>query len=134
MTIEYMSARALVPSKNAHLYLYAEDLRGKRTVVEIDVCAPRESHIRDGGESEDKATLYFSGRKKRLILNKTNAKLLYRVLGAPHTKWAGQSIEIFPAVVTTKDGPTPAIRMADPKNHAVNSLRKGERDTTAGGA
>lgn len=76
------------PSK----YLKASDLQGAEPVVTID-CVKMEEVGRD---KQHKAVLYFNGKEKGLVLNKTNANKITELLGSGITEeWAGQRIRLF---------------------------------------
>jgi hypothetical protein len=76
------------PSK----YLKASDLQGAEPVVTID----RLEIEAVGREKQQKAVLYFRGKEKGLVLNKTNANKITDLLGTALTEeWEGQRIRLF---------------------------------------
>ncbi len=76
------------PSK----YLKASDLGKSEPVVTID----RVEHEPVGREREMKAVLYFQGKEKGVVLNKTNAKKITELLGSPETNdWSGFQIRLY---------------------------------------
>jgi hypothetical protein len=76
------------PSK----YLKASDLQGAEPVVTID----RVELEPIGRDKEMKAVLYFRGKDKGLVLNKTNATKITQLLGSGVTEeWDGQRIRLY---------------------------------------
>lgn len=80
-------------------YLKASDLGSNQPVVTID----RVEHEPVGREKEMKAVIYFTGKEKGVVLNKTNAKKITDLVGSPETDdWAGFKIRLF--ATTTEFG------------------------------
>lgn len=74
-------------------YLKASNLQGKEIVVTID----RVDFEAVGREREMKAVLYFQGKQKGVVLNKTNAKKIIEIAGSAITEdWNGVQIKIYP--------------------------------------
>lgn len=76
-------------------FLDASDLMasGNITLTISDVSAPGEE--RDGTDKViDKAIIAFKGAKKRLILNKTNAKIIAMAHGKKPSLWPGKTITL----------------------------------------
>lgn len=61
-------------------YLGAWDLQGRDAIVTIDKIVGAEI-TGDGGKTSKKPLIYFVGKKKPLILNKTNLKALHGMYG-----------------------------------------------------
>lgn len=77
------------PSK----YLKASDLKGAEPVVTMD----RVEYEPVGQDKEMKAVLYFVGKEKGLVLNKTNANKITQLAQSPVTEdWHGQQIKLYP--------------------------------------
>lgn len=73
-------------------FLKAADLQGRRVVVEIDRVSEE-----DLG-SEKKPVLWFIGKDRGLVLNKTNANAIQDILGTDETDdWHGQRVVLHPA-------------------------------------
>lgn len=73
-------------------YLKASDLGDKSPVVTID----RIEVEPIGRDKEMKPILYFQGKDKGLVLNKTNAKKIAELTGSKDTDdWAGCQIRIY---------------------------------------
>ena len=76
-------------------FLEAIDLpEGELVAVAIaDIVSP--STEKDAqGKVIDKAMLAFKGKKKRLVLNKTNYRLCKMILGADPSKWIGKQVSV----------------------------------------
>lgn len=86
------------PSK----YLKASDLQGVEPIVTMD----RVDFEPVGRDREMKAVLYFAGKAKGLVLNKTNANKITELTGTGITEeWQGQKIRLY-ATETTFGGDT----------------------------
>lgn len=86
------------PSK----YLKASDLNGAEPVVTMD----RVEYEPVGQKREMKAVLYFAGKDKGLVLNKTNAHKIIDLTGTAITEeWQGQRVRLY-ATETTFGGDT----------------------------
>lgn len=74
-------------------YLKAADLQNQTAVVTIDKVAFEAV----GREREQKAVLYFVGKTKGVVLNKTNAKKIIEISGSALTEdWTGLTIALYP--------------------------------------
>jgi hypothetical protein len=73
-------------------YLKASDLAGASPVVTIDRLAIEPI----GRDREMKPVLYFAGKSKGLVLNKTNASKIAELTGSKDTDdWAGCQIRLY---------------------------------------
>jgi hypothetical protein len=73
-------------------YLKAADIHGHEPVVTID----RVEHEPVGRQKEMKAVLYFRGKDKGLILNKTNANKIIEMSGSALTEeWDGFRVRLY---------------------------------------
>src|SRR5678816_1403114 len=74
-------------------YLKASDLAGRAVVVTID----RVEFEPVGRDKEVKAVVYFVGKTKGVVLNKTNARKITEITGSALTEeWVGSAITIYP--------------------------------------
>jgi len=74
-------------------YLKASDLGGHTVVVTID----RVEFEPVGREREMKAVLYFVGKTKGVVLNKTNARKITEIAGSALTEdWQGHALALYP--------------------------------------
>jgi len=85
-------------------YVSAVDLQGRDQVVTITKVTPGELP-KAGTSKKDRAPiLYFEGKEKGLVLNKTNMKTIAGITGSFKVKdWIGQAITIYPT--TCQFGP-----------------------------
>jgi len=96
-----MKVSVLFPSN----YLRAADLNGQDVTVTID----KISH-EDIGD-DNKPVVYFRGKKKGLVLNKTNANNIAIACGDDTEDWIGQEITLYPTVVDFQGRSVEAIRV-----------------------
>lgn len=76
----------------ASKYISAADLRGKDVTVTID-----RVEIEKMQTGEKKPAMYFRGKDKGFLLNKTNFNTIAQVLGADDTDdWEGKQITLYP--------------------------------------
>lgn len=74
-------------------YLKASDLKGNQAVVTID----RVEFEPVGRDREMKAVIYFVGKQKGVVLNKTNARKITEITGSALTEeWHGSAIVLYP--------------------------------------
>lgn len=90
-------------------YIAATDLDGNNVTVTM-----KNVDFEKVGE-EQKPVLYFKGKTKGLILNKTNAKNIATVYGDDMDDWTGQDIVLFPAMVDFQGKTVEAIRIRAPQ-------------------
>jgi hypothetical protein len=90
----------LYPSR----YLRCADLDGKPMRVTIS------DITREDINGESKVLLSFA-EGKQLILNKTNARSIARILGDETSAWHGRAIMLVPTVVDFKGDSVDAIRV-----------------------
>ena len=89
-------------------YIKASDLKGGQPVVVID----RIEFEPVGQKKEMKPILYFEGKEKGLVLNKTNAKNIAGLTGTFETDdWVGFSIRLYATNVEFQGDTVEAIRV-----------------------
>ncbi len=97
-------------------YVKAADLEGKDRTVVIDRVVLEEL-VMQGGKREWKPVLSLcspTGRKlgKRLVCNKTNAKLIAKATGKKRVEeWIGQKITLYPTTTKAKGEVVECIRV-----------------------
>jgi hypothetical protein len=91
----------LYPSR----FLRCADLNGKPMRVTIAGIA------REDIGGEPKVIMSFTDGAKSLIVNKTNAKAIARILGDETRAWTGHDIMLVPAAVDFKGDSVDAIRV-----------------------
>jgi hypothetical protein len=104
-----MKASDAFPSK----YISAADLQGRDVPAKITHIASEEI----GGKS--KFICYFAGKKKGLVLNKTNWNSIVRISGQDDTDdWTGVEVCLFEAMVDFQGDIVPAVRVKAPPKRA----------------
>ena len=95
-------------------YLKASDLGGAQPTVTID----RVEFEPVGREREMKPIVYFEGKEKGIVLNKTNAKNIANLVGSFQTEeWVGFRIRLYATNVEFQGETVEAIRIkAAPPN------------------
>ena len=101
-----MNINEAFPSK----YLKASDLQGHNISVTIGNVVTE-----DIGKGEEKLIIYFQGKQKGIVLNKTNANNIAAVYGPETEDWVGQPIVIFEAMVDFQGKTVPALRVRAPQ-------------------
>ena len=71
-------------------FLKAADLQGRAVM-----CTIQEVRSEDIGDGH-KPVIYFTGKEKGLVLNRTNALTITEAYGEETDDWVGQQIEVFP--------------------------------------
>ncbi len=93
------------PSK----YLSAADLQGQIVPVSI-------SHItKEDIGGDDKLVLYFAGKEKGLVLNKTNAVFISQLYGDDTTYWQGNVLELYDIHTEYQGKPVQGLRVRAPQ-------------------
>ena len=92
-------------------FLKAADLQGKRVRVNIEWVGQEMLRDDKGGEQE-KIVVQFRKRDKKLVLNKTNAETIARMLGDDTDDWIGKEIQLYPAQVNFAGQMVPEIGRA----------------------
>ena len=100
-----MQISAAFPSE----FLKAADLQGREVKVTVDRVEMRE--VGDG----DKPVLFFQGKEKGVVLNKTNADTLASAYGEETDGWAGQPIVLFTTSVLFEGRRVQGIRVRIPQ-------------------
>lgn len=94
------------PSK----FLKAADLQGKtvRAVMQ-------HVEMQDVGDDEFKPVLFFQGKAKGLVLNKTNANNIALIYGDETSDWFGHELLLYPTMVDYQGRSVDAIRVRAPR-------------------
>ena len=80
--------------------------------VEIERIEPSGSVKCADGRMIDKPVVYFKGKDKGLVLNKTNARAVARKHGASMDAWIGKTVSIYQARVDAfGERDVPAVRI-----------------------
>ena len=90
-------------------YLKAADLQGRRVQVVI------ERVEMEGIGGDTKPVVYFRGKDRGLVLNKTNANAIWGLTGTDETDdWEGVSIVLFPSRTDFQGRNVDCIRVDPP--------------------
>jgi hypothetical protein len=69
-----------------------------------------------GQAKEVKPVLFFEGKQKGMVCNKTNAKTIAQIAGDSDTdNWAGTRVQLYVAVVSFQGEEVEALRVRVPK-------------------
>jgi hypothetical protein len=98
-----MDINQVFPTK----YLSAGDLQGKAVQVQI-------AHVVlevVGNPAENLPVMYFHGKAKGVVLNKTNANAVAQAYGPDTDNWPGKLVEVFPSTTEFAGKIVDCIRM-----------------------
>jgi hypothetical protein len=91
-------------------YLKSFDLQGQRVTVAISQVA-----LEDIGHDKGKMVVYFHGKAKGLVLNRTNARTIANIVGTEETdQWLNHEIILYPTAVPFQGGLVDSIRIDAP--------------------
>lgn len=90
-------------------YLKAADLGGKKIKLTVDSVGT--DSFENDGKKETKIVLTFVGKKKGMVLNKTNAMTLGAAWGAETDNWSGKECAVFAAKVNFQGQMVDALRI-----------------------
>jgi hypothetical protein len=105
-------------------YLKAADLHDKRgNPVNVNVVIER-IEMRDVGD-DHKPVVYFQGKERGLVLNKTNANNIAVMHSEDMDDWIGKEIQIYATTTDFQGKTVPCIRVrpARPSDRAKPSLK-----------
>jgi hypothetical protein len=89
-------------------YLKAADLNDRNVMVVMD-----RVEMEDIG-GDHKPILYFQGKDKGLVLNKTNSNNISAIYGDDTDEWTGRQIVLYPAMTDFQGKTVPCIRVRAP--------------------
>jgi hypothetical protein len=112
-----MNINQVFPSK----YIAAADLQGQQVTVTI-----AKVEMEPVAQNEPpKPVLYFQGKQKGMVLNKTNAANISTLYGPETDGWGGKAITLFSTYVDFQGRSVEAIRIKPqipvPQNPAFNT-------------
>lgn len=96
-----MDMRSVYPSK----WLKPDDLDPQGNVYVIGQV------IMEAIMGEGKPVIYFRGKEKGLVLNRTNNSTLVGLFGAESNRWIDKEIILYPSTVIMNGAPQPCIRV-----------------------
>ena len=103
-------------------FLKAADLQNKAVGVIID-----RVEMKDVG-GDHKPVVFFQGKDRGLVLNKTNANTIADMYSSETGNWTGAEITLYPAEVEFQGRMVMAIRVRAPNNQTVAAWRAAQRD------
>jgi len=92
-------------------YLGAWDIEEKPDGVVVVIARVEVEELNNGTTKEHKPVAYFRGKKKGMVLNKTNCKVIAQLYGNNTADWIGKSVEICAVEVTAFGKTQPALRV-----------------------
>lgn len=101
-------------------YIAAHDLRSKDVTKTIKSVVVEELRLTGGGK-EKKPVLTFSDTKKKLVLNKTNAKTIAALYGNDTNTWIGKPITLYPTTTAFGRNTVDCVRIRERKAHIPES-------------
>lgn len=101
-------------------WLKAADLQGRQVV-----CTIQRVVVEDLGDGS-KPVIYFTGKEKGLVLNRTNADTIGAALGDDTDRWPGGKVTLFATKVNFRGSMTDAIRVAAAPRPAAPARQPGE--------
>jgi hypothetical protein len=96
------------PSK----YLKAGDLAGK--TVSVSIAKVQIEDVGGVDNEEDKPVLYFVGKSKGIVLNRTNAMAIAAKYGDDTDNWTDKPLEVYPDQTLFQGRMVDCIRMRVP--------------------
>jgi len=104
-------------------YLKASDLGDVQPIVTVE----RVEVEPVGRTKEMKPVVYFAGKQKGMVLNKTNSKKIAEIAGSNDTDdWTGTAIRLFSTEVDFQGETVEAIRVKAPTKGANRPARRPE--------
>ena len=104
-----MNINDVFPSK----FLKANELQGHTPTVTID--RVEVEAVRSRTKTETKAVLYFRGKVKGMLLNKTNARSVTAIAASARTEdWVGVAVTLYETTATFGTEVHPVIRIQAP--------------------
>lgn len=93
---------------------------GKDHTVVIESVLPKVELVMQGGIKETKPVLAFAGRKKKLVLNKTNATAIASLHGDDTGGWIGKPVTLYPTKTKCGRETVDCVRIRSTVNQAAN--------------
>jgi hypothetical protein len=91
-------------------YIGSWDLGGKDITVTISKVSAGELTAQ-GGRKSKKPIVWFAGKEKGLVLNKTNAKAIAGMDGTDTRQWVGKLVTIYPTTTSMGSETVDCIRV-----------------------
>lgn len=92
-------------------FIAAEELGGE---VKVVIKSFSQEEAFNGKTKEIVPVIWFEKTEKGMVLNRTNSKVIARVLNSPYMEdWVGKEITLYPTMVQAFGQPTLAIRVKE---------------------
>lgn len=111
-----MELATIFPSK----YIKASDLQGHEPTVVIG-----DAKIEKLGDDQ-KLVLYFQGKEKGLVCNRTNADRIAHLYGSNTDEWIGKEITLYTEMVNFQGKVADAIRVKAPRKNGGYTITTGK--------
>ena len=94
-------------------YLAAPEFRGKDVTLTIASVSVDEMPLAGTTKTEKRPVVRFKETKKKLVLNKTNAKTIAKALGPLTVAWTGKRVTLYPTTTRFGKETVECIRVRD---------------------
>src|SRR6185312_5132339 len=111
-----MNVNDIFPSN----YLKASDLKGAQ--VRVTIANVQMEMLGQGHDAQQRPVIYFEGKQKGLVANKTNMNVIAMVYGDETDDWTGAEIILFETMVDYQGKTTPAIRCKVPPRKPAQAV------------
>ena len=101
-----MNAAEMYPSN----YLKASDVGDAKLILTIDKITTEE--LGQGADKEVRPVVYFQGKEKGVVCNKTNWNTLITLFGYETDDWTGKKVRLMVQEVAYQGKQTPALRFS----------------------
>jgi hypothetical protein len=101
-------------------FLKASDIPEDRPVV-VRIDRVEIEDVGGKGQQEHKPVLYFIGKEKGMVLNKTNSKVVANAYGDETDDWHGKSVQIYATEVEFQGDMVAALRLRIPNKTTNNN-------------
>src|SRR5690606_22244514 len=106
----------------ASRFLSAADLKERSCTVTIDRFESVELNDKEGPKR--RPVIYFQGKEKGMVLNKTNAFYIASLHGDDMNGWIGKSIELYPDRVLVGNEMKPCVRVRAASQQAAQASQQ----------
>ena len=110
----------MFPSK----WLRGPDLQGQEVPVVVSAVTLEEFDDQEKNTTAQKWCLWFTGKDKGLVLNKTNARTIADFYGDDTDDWMGRTVTLYPAMVTAFGKTTESVRVKVTPDNAQAAVQK----------
>ena len=93
----------------ASRFVRVADLKGADVTVTISKVAVET--LGSGTDADTKPVVYFEGKQKALVLNRTNSSVVANMYGSETDEWIGKQIIIYPTETSFRGQQVPCVRV-----------------------